>query len=219
MVTIGVYGLTYLATGSLGIAIYRLLYIKFQHVLKGCIGEKIFLWVVLFLNVTFNGLVTFLFMIEESSHRVGINMCTGLSVKQTQVLIDYNSSRGLPMITSTVYQTTTAATCLAAQIIEFTIYVWFFCYRYKHDNGSIAKLLTQETVRERNIKNVTTLVGQMYGFLVECVFMVAAIVIIQLGSEFLHHVWAIGVFMKFVSFGVLSAVDVFTSPGLRKSMK
>ena len=73
--------------------------------------------------------------------------------------------------------------------------------------------------RKRSTKNVTTFVGQMCGFLAECVFMAATIVFIQLGNEFLHHLRAIVVLMKFISFGVLSAVEVFTSPGLRKSLK
>ena len=158
-------------------------------------------------------------MIEESSHHSGVNMCTGLSAKQTQILIDYKNSLGIQMLTTTVYQTTTAAICAVFQTIEFTIYVWFFYYRYKHDNGDIKNFLTQKQVRDRNVKNVTTLTGQMYVFLMECAFMTGTIVVTQLSSEVLDHFSAFSAFLKFTSFGVLSAVEVFTSPELRKSMK
>ena len=166
-----------------------------------------------------SGLATFAFMIEESSHRSGVNMCTGLSPKQTQILIDYNESRGMEMLTTTIYQTTPAVICLALQIIECAIYIWFFCYRYRIDNGNIAKFLDQKQVTERNAKNVTTFLGQMYVFLVECAFMAGLIVFTHLPSELIYNVRAITTFTRFISFGVLSAVEVFTSPELRKSMK
>ena len=123
------------------------------------------------------------------------------------------------IISTKVFQKTVVAIFLALQTTEFTIYIWFFFYRYKHDNGNIAKLLSQETVEERNVKNVTTFVGQMYTYLVECAFLVANIVFIQFGSQYHVDIMAIIVFLKVFSFGVLSVVEVITSPGLRKSMK
>ena len=216
---IAVYGVSYLGVGSLGIAIYRFLYIQFNYWVKYRVGEKIFMWIVLILSVAMSGLLTFSYMLEQRSHDPGLNMCTGLSAKQTQILIDYNDSRGVQMLATTVYQTTAAAICLAFQAIEFTIYIWFFYYRYKQDNGNIANLLNQKVVRDRNVKNVTTFIGQMYVFLAECVFLAALVVFTQLPSEFVHHIRAIVTFIRFSSFGVLSAVEVYTSPELRKTMK
>ena len=218
-VTIAVYGLGYFAVGGFGIAVYRLLYIRFELWVKYCIGEQILLWLLLFLSVTLTGLFTFLYMIEENGLRVGVNMCTGLSLEQTQVLIDYNISRGIQMLTTNVYQKTAVALCLAVQTIQFAIYMWLFYYRYKHDNGDIAKLLTQETVHKRNIKNATTLIGEMCVFVMASAFFVANIILLQLANGPHHHIRAIVCCLRFIYFGVLSTIEVYSSPELRKSMK
>ena len=55
VVAIYVYGVGYLSIGSSGIAIYRFLYIKFDHWVKYHIGEKILLWIVLFLSIAITG--------------------------------------------------------------------------------------------------------------------------------------------------------------------
>ena len=60
---------------------------------------------------------------------------------------------------------------LAFQTSEFIIYVWFFNYRYKNDNGNVRKLLTEDVIRSRNMKNIGTFVGQFYGFLMEYSFL------------------------------------------------
>ena len=104
-------------------------------------------------------------------------------------------------------------------MIEFTIYLWFFHHRYRNDSGNIAKLMKQEDVQKRNAKNAGTFLGQFYGFIVEYSFLVSILTIhIFYADEEFQHIRVLVVMAKFMDFGLLSAVEVYSSPGLRSFM-
>ena len=214
------YGVIYLSIGSLGTAIYRLFYIKHEYLVKYMIGEKNLLCLILLLCTTCAGITTTLWMIEDNGNRPGINMCTGLSVTQTQIMNEYERANGNKM--SATKHTASAAIflCIAAQTIEFCIYVWFFHRRYKNDNGNITKYLKQEDIRSRNSKNMITFLGQFYGFIVEYSFFIALFIFHQFAGDDAQLFRALlGMAKLGLDFGLLSTVEVFTSPGLRGFMR
>ena len=219
MGVVGVYGLVYLSVGSLGISVYRILYITQEYWVKYVIGERLLLALVLSFGIICCGLLVFLFMLESSSHRTYMNMCTGFSVTQTQILMEYALSRGNQLLTTTYLQSTTIVICIAIQTIEFSIYIWVFYIRYKNDNGNIRNLLTQAVIRERNIKNVVTFLGQFYVFIMEYAFLISILVLTYFADEHTHHFKALVGMLKFIDFGLLSAVEVVSSPALRSFMR
>ena len=216
---IGLYGLGYLTVGSLGIAIYRVLYIRHEDVVKYVIGEKLLLFIILFLSLTVCGVLVFVYNLETNSHRFGLNMCRGISGTHAQVLIDYEISRGHHLLDTTYLQTIVVSIILAMQCTELSMYVWFFHHRYTNDNGSIKKVLTEDVIRARNIKNVGTFLGQFYGFVMEYAFAISVLIILYFAGEQKNNVKAVANIAKFIDFGLLSAVEVLSSPALRQYLK
>jgi hypothetical protein len=219
MDVVGILGLGHLTVGGLGIVIYRMMYIKFEYFVRSVVGEKLLLFVIWSTTETFGLILLFLFKSESSSDRFNLNMCRGVSVADAQTMIDYRLSLGEPLLTTSFLQTSSLAVCLAIQTMEFSIYVWFFQHRYRNDNVTMKKLLTHDTIRERNTKNIGTFLGQFYGFVMEYAFLIVAFLMIHFADENTHHVKALGSIIKFTDFGLLSAVEVYSSPGLRDFMK
>ena len=216
---VGVYGLMYLSVGSFGISLYRMIYIKREHWIKHVIGEKRLLGIILLFSLLFCGMMVYLEYIETHNERVFLNVCYGSSSSDTQIMIDYELSRGAQLLTTTVLRKITLIVLISLQGIELGIYVWFFHTRYKKDNGKIKDLLTQENIKDRNIQNVTTFVGQFYGFIVEYAFLLAILIWTTLKNDGSDHLKAYFTVVKFIDFGLLSAVEFYSSPILKKFMK
>ena len=216
---IALYGLAYLIVGSFGISLYRVIYIKREQWIKQVVGEKRLLGIVLAFSLTFSGIWVGLFNMETIKERAFVNMCFGLSTLDAQIMIDYDLSSGSEILTTTVLRKIALIIGIGVQLTELGIFIWFFYTRYKKDNGRIKKLLTQENIKDRNIKNVTTFVGQFYGFVVECAFVLITLICTHLGNDDYNHLQAFVSFAKFIDFGLLSAVEVYGSPALRKFMK
>ena len=217
---VGLYGLGYLTVGSLGIALFRVLYIKRENWVRKVIGEKRLLIITLSASHIVGAILLFLFKIESSSDRFHLNMCRGISVSHSQILIDYNLSKGSNMFFSSYFRLTSLACCVAIQTVEFSIYIWFFVHRYKSDNGNIRKLLTHDVLRERNMKNMQTFLGQFYGFIMEYAYLISILFLILFAdSNTTPHIKALVNIAKIADFGLLSAVEVLSSPGMRAFMK
>lgn len=219
MMSIAVFGLVYLNTGSLGISVYRVLYIKHESLVKYIIGENVLLMIVLSFSLFLTALATQLYMAEDTGQKTGINMCTGLSVTQALIYIDYNISRGESLETTMYKERITIVFCLAVQTIELSIYVWFFHTRYKNDNGNITMLMSQEDTHQRNLKNIGTFLGQFYAFVVEYSFLISLLIFGIFANADTQNYRALLVVLKFADFGLLSCVEVLSSPQLRIFMK
>ena len=213
------YGIFWPIVGSLGIAVYRLMYIKYEELVKYIIGERLLLLIVIASSHIVCGSVVYLYDLEAGKHRIQLNMCRGITATQAQVLIDYKISRGEPLITTTHFQKLALGILLLYQILELGIYIWVFRKRYKNDNGDIKKALTEDVVKARNVKNATNFLGQFYGFMTEYTFLLAILLIILFEGQDSSYFKGYAITAKFMDFGLLSAVEVFTSPALRAFMK
>ena len=218
LAAIGEFGIFYLGVGSFGISLYRIMYIRLERIVKYQIGETNLLRFIAFFSIGICSLITFLHMIEESSRRVAKNSCNGLSPEQAQIHLDYQLSNGELLAITTVNQKIALLMTMTFQICEFIIYLYFFIWRYRHDNGSIVQLLDPRETRKRNANNVVTFLGQFYGFAVELTFIGVIFLLTHVPSSFAHFVKSIAIITHFLNFGILSAVDVMTSPSLRSYM-
>ena len=212
---VGTYGIAYLSVGSLGIAIVRVLYIRHQNLLKYVMGESTLLIIVWSLSIIICGMIVVMFNMESSSQRFQVNMCKGISATNLQILIDYQLHQDHELLPTTYLQMTSLVILLAFQTSEFIIYVWFFNYRYKNDNGNVRRLLTEDVIRSRNMKNIGTFVGQFYGFLMEYSFLFLVFLLTCFSDVKNIHTKAMLNMVKFIDFGLISAVEVLTSPNLR----
>ena len=131
----------------------------------------------------------------------------------------YDTSLGNEKITTTYLGKLTTLTCIAFQLIELALYLWFFYHRYKNDNGSITKFMKQEDVRQRNAKNAGTFLGQFYGFIVEYSFLLSILSIHIFYADVEHqHIRGLIVMAKFIDFVLLSTMEVYSSPVLKGFM-
>ena len=212
---VGVYGIVYLSVGSLGLSIYRVLYIRNKLWVMDAIGERRLLTIICFLGLAISGLITITFNMESSSNHFQINMCKGISGTQAQIVMEYQIQQGNEWLPTSYLQMGSISSCLTFQMVEFSIYIWFFYHRYRHDNGNISQLLTEDIVRSRNMKNIGTFLGQFYGFIMEFSFLFVVFLLTIFEDVENNHTKALLVMIKFVDFGLLSAVEVMTSPNLR----
>ena len=218
--SISLYGMFWRKIGSLGIAIYRLMYIKYEGWVKYIIGEQLLLVIVMSSSHVMCGLVVYLFDLEVGKHRVQMNMCRGITPTQAQVFIDYRISLGEKLLTSTHFQKLAIGILIAYQILEFAIYVWVFYIRYKNDNKTnLKKALSEDIIKARNVKNATNFLGQFYGFVTEYFYLMVILFIIIFEGKQSSYFKGYAITAKFIDFGLISAVDVFTSPALRGFMR
>ena len=220
MYYIGTYGLAYLIIGGLGIAVYRLFYLNHEYLVKHVVGERVLMWILLISSFSISGLIVLVFVVEDKADRSALNMCTGISNSQMAIMIDYSMSLGNEDFEASFgFDKVVFGVLIVFQAIEFTICIWIFCLRYKHDNGDITKYLRQEDIRLRNLKNVTTFIGQFYGFGIEFAFLISMILLAHFTESYDPNVRGLVVLAKFIEFGFLSFVEVFSSPGLRNFIK
>ena len=218
MAIIGEFGIFYLAVGSFGTSLFRIMYIRVEDIVKYRIGETNLLCFIGLFRIGTCSLITFLHMLEESSRRVAKNSCNGMSPDQAQIFLDYQTSNGEVLAPTTIYQKLALIFTMTFQVSEFIIYLYFFLWRYKHDNGNIKELLDPRETKRRNTNNVTTFLGQFYGFVVELSFIGVIFLLTHVPSSFAHFVKSIAIISHFLNFGILSAVEVITSPSLRQFM-
>ena len=133
-------------------------------------------------------------------------------------MINYDIGRGIDIVKTDFLQSTVIGTLIGIQTIELIIYVWWFRHRYKNDNGNIRKCLTEDVIRKRNIKNMTTFVGQFYGFITEYTFLISAMILTFYTDSQTQDFKALGTLLKFMDFAFLSIVEIVTSPALRTFM-
>ena len=217
------FGMCYLTVGGFGITVYRILLIKYEYWVKNVIGQKALLGIILSLSFVICWIIVFLYGLEGNLSRptlnTTLNYCQGVSMLYAQILIEYEQSRGETKDTTTYIQAIAVGLCIVFQTLELSSYVYFFYLRYKHDNGNVAKLLTLAATRDRNLKNIQTFIGQFYGFLVEYAYLFFWFVVIILADEQSNSVKSYANVVKFMDFGILSAVEYFTSPILREFMR
>ena len=89
------FGLVNLSVGSLGIAIYRILYIRCNNWAKYRVGERLLLVIILLGSLALATFITALFVIEPSSKRSLHNGCLGHSERAHSIIIEYRRSQGM----------------------------------------------------------------------------------------------------------------------------
>ena len=80
-------------------------------------------------------------------------------------------------------------------------------------------LLPEEVTRDRNMKNVSTFLGQFYGFVMEYAFLTSLLFLMYFTDAQTNIFKAILVMIKIMDFGLLSAVELLSSPLLRSFMR
>ena len=209
------FGLVHRVVDGLGISIYRLFCIKNSLIVKGLVQER-----KLFLAINYGGplistALTVIFNHGGSSEYVVENLCTGKSKFINEIVLEYLASEGLEMETTMTYKTFVASVLVGMTLLELTCYLMIFHNCYKNDNGPIKNLLMKDETRKRNQRNAITLIGQIYGFVIEFSFMVGSLVLTFESNMVAKEIGGVA---AMPGYGILSAVIVLTSEPIRKSL-
>ena len=213
----GVFGSAYRTMGSLGIAIFRLLYIKCSDWVTYKFGKKNMVALILTMSITISVGCTFAFGTGNgpaSRKQVTWNWCIGKNEEIREAVHDYGLLTGQVSPRSDLMATMSLLAMITGLFVELLTYVVFFGHLYSHDTRMLnRKVLSIGEVTKRRQKNAITFLGQFYGFVVEFCTYLGFLYTFKKSSNITFRVAiAIG---YWVEFGIASIIEVMTSQNLR----
>ena len=208
--------------GSLGLSLFRILYIKKDLWLRYSFGETKFLYVILFGGL---GLATIIVAVYNIHDYMTIQRDNFIALPELiilgQFLDEYGQSRGY-FTNFSLWITGVRFVFLglmAMALAEMALYCIYFHHMYRHDNKeSLKRLLGPAVIRKRNRKNAITFFGQFCSFVFEFSISLFGMIGIA-GLDVQVPFWAIFFTLKTGSFTVISIVEVLTSRNLRFRIK
>jgi hypothetical protein len=104
------------------------------------------------------------------------------------------------------------------QLAEVTCYLALHQFILKHNNEMVkSKIISGEIYKSRKQIHIISLTGQIYGFIVEVVYLVFVLIVRLIGVKFLNvNILDAANALKMTEFGVIATVQVFMSPELRQ---
>ena len=211
-----VYYLAYRNVGSLGIAIFRLLYLRCNDWIKERVG-RVF-WAVLLFSIACSAMLTEAFGAGNgpiSRKQVAWNSCLGQSETLREILDEYSFLTGQTSPSSELGPHVAVSLSIVCVMTELACYIFFFNHVYHHNKGMLVrKVLTNGEFKRRRRVNAITFLGQFYGFVVECILYFGLLFTLHESSDITYRVSI--VLIVWLEFGLVSGVEVITSQNLRK---
>ena len=201
--------ISYSVAGSLGIAFYRLSYLKFHSLTLN--GKKTCCYI-LVCGLAFSIICNILLQTNDFEKTLNSNCVMVYKYSKLKFLYEYEMSRGNDSIYSywqiIIAVLGSCAFCLTTA--RFIIYIYIFYVQYKHDNAErLRRLLDPSVIRSRNQKNAITFFGQFCSFLLELSVVISIIIMSRIQA------WYMVFILKYAGFAAISMVEVFTSNILR----
>ena len=212
------YEMVYSIVGGFGMALYRILLIKYDQFIKYKIGENNLLWAILLFGLLFVLFVIIMFIVADDMGFMSENCIMSPGSEVLDILGNYQRSSGF-LPTYFYWKQFRSFLILAMSSItlsEIAIYISFFYHLYKHDNSpSIRSLLEPKVIKSRNKKNALTFFSQFCTFVFEISFLML-MVFAALVSHNSKEKFVIAILLKKIAFASISTVEVLTS---RKNLK
>ena len=211
----------YSIVGSLGIAVYRIMLIRYDMLVKYSIGTKRLMGIILL-----SEFVLVLFLVgmcwnNPFSNPLMPSCVFHLDMNIMDLLDTYRQSLGYDanLDRSTLVKQTTVTLVLALELIELVIYVVFFRHIYKHDNDEkIKKLLGVDEVKRRNIRNGLSFFSLFCSFFTKIVFFILVLVFINFTTSESKYVILAVRFLRPFSLVTMAIIEVSTSSQLKAMM-
>ena len=209
---------SYSVIGSLGIAIYRIMLIKYDVLVRYRVGEKRLMFTILLSEIV----LTAILIGSVSLFNPFLNPlrppCMYVADQNTLESLDgYWESLGNPSLLDfdILLRVTIAIVFLALELAEIVIYVIFFRHMYKHDNKeNLRKLLGNEVIIQRNMKNAMSFLSLFCSFLVESLFIIM-ILICQRSLTSENGLLLASILLRKNTLCAMAIVEVVTSSQLR----
>ena len=210
--TIG-FEILYSIIGGLGIALYRILLIKHNILVKYKIGETNLLYLILFSGlILVFGFVIAIIRADELSV-IGSNCVLIPGTEFLEIIGEYQQSLGKLQTYSYLNQLRSyiAIALVSSTLLELAIYIHFFQLLYKNDNkDSLLIALGSKTIKARNKTNALTFFSQFCSFLFEISF-ILLMIFASLATSQKSHAYLLAIFLKKLSFAMMAVIEVLTS--------
>ena len=208
----------YMAAGNLGMALYRVLYIKHDQWVRYFVGEKLLLYIILVGGLAVTALMVTVQFNFEHRLKVVTDLCRAPSAIELRILTEYRISRGIEFATTSPFKFAIITMVLSMTIAQILCYVAIASYIYNHDNSATTRrILSAGVIRERNRTNAITLFGQLCTFLLQMV-MYGIIFVIKASTNWRPQIVAAIIPIKIGFFAIISLVEIITSPSLKKRL-
>ena len=211
----------YSGLGSLGIAIFRVMYVKFDRMVKDVIGETNLLKIILYGGI---GLAVILLssLFLNDYEQLQMKHChTPANFNIFKILDEYEQGKGK----SSIYQyfiyprIASGGIMLLVTISELSIYIILFRFMYLHDNNErLRRLLEPHVIRQRNKTNAITFFGQFCSFLLEVIIWILFLFAMLIGGKYSVGLLAAVSILRTISFTCMTIIEVITSSSLRLRM-
>ena len=212
------FDLYYSYIGSLGISVFRILYIKYNGWLKYNFGENKLLYIILFGGLSLAAIFLAMLNVHDFT-QIQFEYC----LQASQLLVvekwidEYEQSRG--NVTTLQITTTLTRIVLFSLVVmalaEITLYCVYFHHIYRHDNNErLKRLLEPAAIRKRNRQNAVTFFGQFCSFVLDfglSIITILAAANFDVGRPF----WVLFYISKIANFTAICIVEVLTSRSLR----
>ena len=205
----------YSAMGGLGIAVYRIMLIKYDNVVYTIIGQKFLMYIILFCEFL---IILFIFTVLKTANSLFFGplrppVYSPARLSSMDSIDVYNQALGNPSLFD-IHRLVRASVFvffISLTLVEITIYFVFFRHLYKHDNKeSFKKMLGAKAIRERNAKNAMSFISLMLSFIVEITFL-----ILMALFSFSNDWFLTPIFVRKFTLTVIAIVEVMTSKNLR----
>ena len=209
--------LYYNCVGSVGLSIYRILYIKHDSFVKYTFGERNLLFLILGGGILITTIMALSTCMNDYEQLLN-DHCHFPANKDILVTLDeYQIAGGhaSPYIHFSYPRITNGVIMVGMTFGEIFIYIAFFHFVYKHDNSDwLKKILDKKAIKKRNKTNAITFFGQFCSFLFELSYWILCLLAFLVGKKE-GFLWASASFLRFISFCVMAAIDVLVSSSLR----
>ena len=211
----------YSGIGSLGIAIFRVMYVKFDTMVKDVIGATNLLKIILYGGISLTAiLLSSLFL--NDYEQLQIKHChTPANFNIFKILDEYEQGKGK----SSIYQyfiyprIASGGVMLLVTISELSIYIILFRFMYLHDNNErLRRLLEPNVIRQRNKTNAITLFGQFCSFVFEISIWILFILAMLMGGNNSVGLLAAFSILKTIAFTCMTVIEAMTSSSLRSKV-
>ena len=207
----------YSCIGSLGIAIFRMMYIQFDTLIKDIIGASNLLKIILYGGLGLTGLFVSTLFVSDYEHLLMEHCHMPANLYLLRMLDEYEQGKG----GSSIYdyfiypRIAIGGIMLFITMSELIVYIIFFRFIYLHDNNEkLRALLEPQVIRKRNKRNAITFFGQFCSFLFEVSIWIlfTLAMMVGKGSVLLLAVFSI---LRTISFTCMTIIEIMTSGSLR----
>ena len=210
----------YSCIGSLGIAIFRMMYIQFDMLIKDIIGTTNLLKIILYGGLGLTGVFVSALFASDYEHLLMEHCHMPPNLFLLRMLDEYEQGKGGPSIYKYFIYPRIAigGIMLFMTMTELVIYIIFFRFIYLHDNNEkLRALLEPQVIRKRNKTNAITFFGQFCSFLFEVSIWILFTLAMMVGKE---SVLLLAVFsiLRTISFTCMTIIEIVTSSSLRSIM-